>query len=398
MKLLYDLYSTQPNKSMFHGGGIYGQNLFEILANSDEVCNKKSMMKVIVHPEKFLPDNIKTIFLEKNIEAVYCSSDEQVLKAIETSECDRFYSPLPNYLFKLLKKPLNTDIAVTIHGLRFLDTDYSWFRRQYQPVFYKKKAMVFFDLIKNEKKRNEKKQVENFLRTINGPILTDSLHSKYQILNEFPFLSPEKVKVIYAFEKEIAQLDINAIEKCIKKHDLKTKKYFLLISCNRPGKNALRVLAALNNFDVLKNKDFQMACVGFTKKQIARVKKIFPITYKYCRFIPYVPFEELHYLYRGAFCFIFPSLSEGFGYPPLEAMRHGVPVIASSVTSIPEVCGDAVLYTNPYNIDEIANRIKMIIEENELRESLIEKGYHRVIIIENIHSENKKIIIEELLK
>ena len=78
----------------------------------------------------------------------------------------------------------------------------------------------------------------------------------------------------------------------------------------------------------------------------------------------YVDDYDLQQLYHDAYCFIYPSLNEGFGYPPLEAMHYGVPVIASSFSSIPEVCGDAVLYTNPFSIEEIMNRILMMTDTN----------------------------------
>jgi glycosyltransferase involved in cell wall biosynthesis len=59
---------------------------------------------------------------------------------------------------------------------------------------------------------------------------------------------------------------------------------------------------------------------------------------------------------------VFPSLNEGFGYPPVQSMRYGVPVAASGTTSIPEVCGDAVLYFDPYSVSEIKNRLVQLMD------------------------------------
>ena len=78
----------------------------------------------------------------------------------------------------------------------------------------------------------------------------------------------------------------------------------------------------------------------------------------------YVDDMDLEYLYANAYSFIYPSLNEGFGYPPIEAMHYGIPVLSSPFSSIPEVCGDAVIYFNPFSIDEIKNRILMILEPN----------------------------------
>ena len=68
-------------------------------------------------------------------------------------------------------------------------------------------------------------------------------------------------------------------------------------------------------------------------------------------------------MYHDAYCLIYPSLNEGFGYPPLEAMHWGTPVIASSFTSIPEICQNAAIYFNPYSIKEIMNRILLLTDE-----------------------------------
>ena len=76
----------------------------------------------------------------------------------------------------------------------------------------------------------------------------------------------------------------------------------------------------------------------------------------------YVDDIDLENLYANAYSFIYPSLNEGFGYPPIEAMHYGIPVLSSPFSSIPEVCGDAAIYFNPFSIDEIKNRILMILQ------------------------------------
>jgi glycosyltransferase involved in cell wall biosynthesis len=96
------------------------------------------------------------------------------------------------------------------------------------------------------------------------------------------------------------------------------------------------------------------------------------------RFLGFVPHPVLRVFYSRASAFLFPSLYEGFGLPPLEAMAHGAPVLTSSASSLPEVFSQAALLANPENIFEIARGIRQILTEDVLRETLIRRGYELV--------------------
>lgn len=88
--------------------------------------------------------------------------------------------------------------------------------------------------------------------------------------------------------------------------------------------------------------------------------------------------KELDDLYKNASLFVFPSLYEGFGLPPLEAMKRGIPVVASNTTCVPEILGDAALYFNPLNINDMSEKIKKALVDRELRERLIKEGYEQI--------------------
>jgi glycosyltransferase involved in cell wall biosynthesis len=96
------------------------------------------------------------------------------------------------------------------------------------------------------------------------------------------------------------------------------------------------------------------------------------------RFFGFVPDETLAALYRLASVFAFPSLYEGFGLPPLEAMACGTPVVTSNVSSIPEVVGDAAVQVDPYDQTAIADGLERVLADGALREALIARGYERV--------------------
>ncbi len=96
------------------------------------------------------------------------------------------------------------------------------------------------------------------------------------------------------------------------------------------------------------------------------------------RFLGFVPYPVLRVFYSRAQAFLFPSLYEGFGLPPLEAMAHGTPVLTSNISSLPEVFSQAALLVNPEHIFEIARGIRQILTERVLRETLIQRGYELV--------------------
>ena len=143
-----------------------------------------------------------------------------------------------------------------------------------------------------------------------------------------------------------------------------TKKYFLLTSGARWEKNNLRAAMAFDELVGMyesqgKSFDYKMVITGAANPRAylrhLKHKDRFVL-------LGYVENKELEFLHKNAYAFVFPSLNEGFGYPPVQSMRYGVPVAASGTTSIPEVCGDAVLYFDPYSVSEIKNRLVQLLD------------------------------------
>jgi glycosyltransferase involved in cell wall biosynthesis len=153
--------------------------------------------------------------------------------------------------------------------------------------------------------------------------------------------------------------------------------YLLWVGDMRPYKNLERVLTA---FARIRKPGMSLAVVGKTDARF--YPAILETTQRLglagsVRFLGYVSDSELACLYRHAVALVFASLYEGFGLPPLEAMASGCPVIASDVTSVPEVCADAALYVDPYSVDDIVRGMSIVLESAALQEELRSAGLER---------------------
>jgi glycosyltransferase involved in cell wall biosynthesis len=157
---------------------------------------------------------------------------------------------------------------------------------------------------------------------------------------------------------------------------------FLLYAGNiRPQKNIPRLVEA---FAVVKSdlkddpryRDLHLIIIGDTISKYPSVRRavIQSRVEHSVRFLGFVPFDTLRAFYELSTAFVFPSLYEGFGLPPLEAMAAGAPVLVSSVSSLPEVAGDAAIQVNPENVFDIARGIKELLLNDRLRADLIERG------------------------
>lgn len=161
--------------------------------------------------------------------------------------------------------------------------------------------------------------------------------------------------------------------------------FILYAGSIRPHKNIPRLIEA---FAVLRGQlsshpafaDLRLVVIGdeISKHSEVRLAASQSRVAQAVRFLGFIPFETLRVFYESAACFAFPSLNEGFGLPPLEAMACGAPVLASNVSSLPEVLGDAAMLVSPEKVFEIANGLKELLLNEGLRATLIERGYQKV--------------------
>jgi len=161
--------------------------------------------------------------------------------------------------------------------------------------------------------------------------------------------------------------------------------FLLYVGRTNPHKNIPRLVEA---FSVLRGqlkehplyKDLRLIIIGddISRHASLRHAVIQSKVEDSVRFLGFVPIETLRVFYQAASAFVFPSLYEGFGLPPLEAMACGTPVICSEVSSLPEVVGEAAVIVNPENVFDIARGIRETLLDHDLRRRMIEKGFEQL--------------------
>lgn len=205
-------------------------------------------------------------------------------------------------------------------------------------------------------------------------------------LAELFHIHPQKIEVIHNAIDERFRRPSRHEEKKLVLERYGVNYPFLLYAGNvKPQKNLVRVIEA---FAVLKGelgahpvyRDLKLILIGdeLSKHSDLRRAVIKTRIQQDVRFLGFVPIDVLRVFYSSAEVFVFPSLYEGFGLPPLEAMAQGTPVVVSSVSSLPEVVGNAAVMVNPDNIFDIAHGVKSVLLDAGARELLRERGLEQV--------------------
>ncbi len=159
-----------------------------------------------------------------------------------------------------------------------------------------------------------------------------------------------------------------------------TKPFALYVGVAYPHKNLPGLLDAWELMEKTYGDSHELVFVGkdnFFYNKIKEQARLSPSA-KNILFTGFVSDEELHELYKHARAYVFPSFYEGFGLPPLEAMAHGVPVVSSNRTCLPEILGEAALYVDPENTAQFATAIQTVLSDEEIRYELKAKGREEI--------------------
>jgi glycosyltransferase involved in cell wall biosynthesis len=155
------------------------------------------------------------------------------------------------------------------------------------------------------------------------------------------------------------------------------ENFILFVGSIEPRKNLRRLLLAYQDLEESTRKDVKLVLVGFKGWENEEILTLMRKMKSDVFYLGYVPEVDLGKIYNLARAFIYPSLYEGFGLPPLEAMACGCPVVVSNTASLPEVCGDAAYYVDPQDLNSISERIGQVLRDDRLRNTLIQKGIDR---------------------
>jgi len=217
---------------------------------------------------------------------------------------------------------------------------------------------------------------KNFFRLIKKAdhIITGSNFTKQEIIL-YMQISQDKISVIYhGVNHELyKEYPKDELQETKAKFDL-PKEFLLFVGSIEPRKNLLTLLRAYNLLSKDEKANLPLILVGFKGWENKEIMQEIEKNKEHIRYLGYVTDMQLAHIYNLAAIFVYPSLYEGFGLPPLEAMACGTPVIVSNTASIPEVCGDAALYVEPMEIQDIKDKILMLANDKKLREELSQKS------------------------
>jgi len=208
-------------------------------------------------------------------------------------------------------------------------------------------------------------------------IIAVSYSTKQDLLKYFK-VADKQIKVIHeAADEKFQPLDKETIQKFKTKYNLNSP-FILYVGTLEPRKNIPTLIKAFYNLRKY-NLPHKLVITG---KKGWKYNSIFEIIEKFdiqgdVIFTGYMPDEDLPALYNAADLFVYPSLYEGFGLPPLEAMSSGCPVITSNTSSLPEVVGDAGIMIDPYDVDTLTSSIYKVLTNDGLKADMVEKGLER---------------------
>ncbi len=379
------LFALTPAQKLANGSAVFTNFILR------QAIKHNKVFDAYYNPENSSNPEFTIDVLPASCKLYECTNLNEVEKLLATNAFDVvFFGSEKDTNAKI---PESVTPIITVHDLRYMEVPGDKYRHYYRKSFFG----IFKQIVLNifypwNEARAQKRRISKFINHPKLEIVTVSNHTKYSILYHFPYITEERIHVLYSPNPEIQKpINLSAMNVFFEKYSLIPKGFFLIISAGRWFKNSYRAIQAFDQLiskGKLQNK--KVLILGVRKaKKIAKVKNRSSFV-----FVDYVPDETLQLLFAQAFCLVYPSLQEGFGAPPLDAMQYGTPVLASAATAIPEICGYGACYFNPYSIQEIGNRIRQLLNNKTFYNELSANGLKRRKELAKIQNED----LQKLLK
>ena len=375
MRLLFDLRSSQPSgRYLFNGGSEYVKRVFY------EVLNRLSKDDVLVctYVSSLPFDNELRATCEENGIQLLDLVSQDLAYFVDSQKVSRVFlgvvQDFPDAEFSddielvfICHDVRNIEIEPLFSDFIFL-SNFSGLTESLRSIA----RIIFFKpyiLLRRRRLFNSYRKIVDLALREKSFMITDSEHSKYTFRSFFPNVPSERIIVLWAPE-------LQKSDKTLVKVARVETPYLLLLSADRWEKNARSILLALDRINKGRTDKVKLVIVGeFGQSWIG----MFVNGRDWITSLRYLSRPEYEWLLGNCAALLFPSLSEGFGYPPIEAMSLGKPVLASATSSILEICGSAPIYFNPYNLKEVEARLRMFLDQESADYvGVIEERYEEI--------------------
>jgi glycosyltransferase involved in cell wall biosynthesis len=325
----------------FSGIGIYTRNLAEIFS--------KLGHDVFLYDDNLVVSRSKFVFKYINFIRRTIKENKDLCNWLQENEINIYHVPKNTGVPFFSPKP----VVVTIHDVIPHVFPQKYLNNILERIYYEVAIRISI-------KRSEK-------------IITISEFSKQELIKYYG-VNPEKITItLLAYNRAFRKIHDTALLKPVREKYNLHEKYLLAIGGSEYRKNMQRLI---NVYQKHFSGAYKLVVIGGKWRDVDLPGKY--ASDKNIRFLTNIPEEDLIAIYNMAEVFVFPSFYEGFGIPVLEGMACGVPVVTSNVSSMPEVGGDAAIYFDPYNEEDMAEKISRVLDDETLRKTMIAKGLEKV--------------------
>lgn len=379
MKTLFDISPIQSSYSGINNGG--SEYCKRVLFSIGEK-GKLEKIDVVYDSNIGIPEDVMSFLNNHHVLMLSYKTHSELSMLINNYAI--FYSAMA-YTYFDVSIHNTTKFIYTIHGLRDIEMPFDKYAVAYDrnlKTFAKSIINKFFPQFLVNRAKDK---INKLLKvTTNREIIAVSNHTKFSMLANLKGITDAEINVLYSPCKNSLLLNQGR-----KKYD----DYFLMVSGNRWLKNNLRAAIAADQLIGEKKINYKIVITGVRNQKVylSKIKNRENFI-----FLDYVSDDALENLYFHTSLFIYPSLNEGFGYPPIEAIKYSSICICAADTSTTEVCGDSVLYFNPYDIMEIKTRIIEALDPSIRTELLnkMNKQYEKILTKQN---NDLDVLIEKII-